>query len=102
MSGGSYDYLCSKSAEDLIVDFNVKKQLDNMIARLDELGFDDVSLASKMLKKDYNDIEAILVKMQERIDKLSSVWRNVEWFDSSDYDLEHVTKSVEKFRKNNS
>lgn len=98
MSGGSYDYLYSKSSEDLI--FNSEK-LDSMIARLIELDLLDISQDSLMIKSDLYNIKLLLSQIQDKIDKLSPVWKAVEWFDSSDYGISEVLDSVEKYTKYN-
>lgn len=101
MSGRNYGDLYSKNAEDLIVEFSVKQQLDFMIERLNELELDDISLASKILKVDYNKIEGILCKMQERINELKPIWQAVEKFDNSDTGMIELFESVQKYRKDN-
>lgn len=98
MSGGSYDYLYSKSSEDFI---SSTVQLDSMIARLIDLDLLDISQDSLMIKSDLYNIKLLLSQMQDKIYKLSPVWKAVEWFDSSDYGINEVLDSVEKYRKDN-
>lgn len=82
MSGGSYDYLCWKSAEEL---FEYRQQLASMGDRLAGINTPDAQAASR----ETYDVLAILnsaeAQITARIKRLSDVWHAVEWLDDGDY-----------------
>lgn len=88
MSGGSYDYLCFKSAYDI---GGHTDELLRMISRLKELGYHDVAMTSENVLK-------IFKALERQISKVTPVWKVVEWYDSGDVGIEDVVADVEAFR----
>lgn len=93
MSDGSYDYLCFKDEVDII---NSTNTIDNMAKRLIELGFED--LAKQTLNVLY-EIKRYKLGMQVQLEKLSPVWKAVEWLDSGDTGLEDTIKGLKEYRQ---
>jgi|SRR5690606_26405658 len=94
MSGGSYNYLYSKSSEDLF-EYGTTETLDAMATRLIELGHVDVAKETLQLKQ-------IIIQSKVRAEviseRLSDVWKSVEWYDSADRGIDSVDKAISKYR----
>lgn len=88
MSGGSYNYLCQADHSDI---GNKTEDLQEMIERLKELGFYDIARESQLVLEHVK-------KTDPMIDKLSEIWKAVEWMDSGDGDLQSVNEEIAKFR----
>lgn len=92
MSGGSYNYLCYKQAEDIN---ERRSELASMRDRLTELGHLD---AAKETESILLLLDSFHVRLKARIDRLSPVWRSVEWFDSGDSVLDEINQSIAEYR----
>lgn len=95
MSGGSYNYLCYKDAHE-ILSWEGESELKRMADRLSELGYaDDAAQETYSL---------LLQIRQSRnytssvIDRMSDVWRAVEWNDSGDSNEDSIREALEKYR----
>jgi hypothetical protein len=93
MSGGSYNYLCYKQADDILENLG---NLQDMADRLAGLGYaEDAATETQELL-------LIIRQYQNRINaslkRLTDVWRAVEWWDSSDSGEESVKKALENYR----
>ncbi|MNL35836.1 hypothetical protein D3C87_1578880 [compost metagenome] len=62
-----------------------------MIERLKELGFYDIARESQLVLEHVK-------KTDTMIDKLSEIWKAIEWIDSGDWDLQSVNEEIAKFR----
>lgn len=94
MSGGSYNYLCHKDAEALL---NSTADLESMIDRLAGLGYaEDAAVESQNLLLT---LRQFRVRMDTSINRLSEVWRSVEWWDSNDSGEDTVKAALEKYRE---
>ncbi len=93
MSGGSYDYLYSKEADDL---FSSPYRLEEMAERLAGLGWAADAAA------DAHDLVAIIRTQKVRIDaamaRLRDVFHAVEWWDSCDWSEDQVRAELSKYR----
>ena len=87
MSGGSYNYLCTKDSSNVNV-----SDLAKMRDRLFELGFRD-------LGNETNEIIERLDQINNLCYNLHGVWRAVEWMDSGDVGIEEVVKQSELYNK---
>lgn len=90
MSGGSYNYLCLKDADQIR---EREEELQWMADRLSELGY--AQDAAQETMEVLLTIRAFETRMQARIDRLRGIWRAVEWWDSGDSgedSLEHELK----------
>ena len=92
MSGGSYNYLCHKDANDI---HEHRQELNAMRDRLIELGHLD---AAKETESVLLMLDDFYVRLQARIERLNPIWRAVEWCDSCDWGKEDVIEAVEKYR----
>ena len=92
MSGGSYNYLCHADSSDI---GNSTEDLQKMSNRLIELGFPDVATDTQSVLNHLKEISNI-------IDKISEVWKSVEWMDSGDWGIEDVYIEIAEYRKANS
>lgn len=92
MSGGSYNYLCYKDADEIPA---YKSELNKMRDRLTQLGHLD---AAKETESILLMLDAFEVRLQARIDRLRGVWQAVEWDGSMDGDEDDIKEAVEKYR----
>jgi len=94
MSGGSWDYLYCKDVDELV---QRDEMLQGMADRLAGLGYaDDVARETQ---------ELVLILRQFKnharviADRLSPIWRAVEWWDSSDTVEEDFKTALAAYRK---
>lgn len=93
MSGGSYNYLFAKDTDDLL---HAQEDIQSMADRLAGLGYaQDAAQETEALLLTLRQFENRIYVMQER---LSNVWRAVEWWDSYDSGEESVKKALEEYR----
>lgn len=92
MSGGSYNYLCYKDSDNIN---ESRSDINDMRDRLTELGYLDAAKETESVTLMLNAFE---VRIQARIERLSEVWRAVEWCDSGDSGEDSVKKAVDKYR----
>lgn len=92
MSGGSYNYLCSKDALDLLGSLSSQEDLARMADRLTELGYDDgVAHDIRLL---IGAIDTHRHAVDEVLSRLEPVLHAVEWLDSGDWGEEQVRDAV--------
>ncbi len=91
MSGGSFDYLCYKDAEQL---FRCG-QLEEMVTELTDMGYIDAAKETFALK---TLIEQTKVRMEVYLDRLRPVWKAVEWYCSGDSGMDAVEEAIKKYR----
>lgn len=94
MSGGSHNYLCFKDDSDLF-EYGTLNDLENMAARLIELGYEDAAKETLALK---DIIQQARVRSQVMKNNLEDVWKSVEWYDSCDSGIETVKNAISKYR----
>lgn len=87
MSGGSYNYLYHADSSDI---GNKIDDLKDMIARLSKLGF-------KQASKDSQSILNNIKQLDADIEKISNVWKSVEYMDSGDWGIDEVKDEIEKY-----
>ena len=93
MSGGSFNYLCFKSAEDL---FGDQEELEHMVDVLATLGYaQDAAEASARL---LNEVRKAEVRINTLLEDLSPVWRAVEWWHSGDTSEDGFKRALDKWR----
>lgn len=93
MSGGSYEYLYGKFAEDWLSGVPVAAQ--QMADRLAALGYHDAAVETNAL---IAQARAAHARMEASLTRLTDVWKAVEWFDSSDWGLDSVEAAIAKYR----
>lgn len=93
MSGGSYNYLCFKDADDIQ---QASDSLNQMCDRLSRLPYaEDVAKETMWV---ILEMRAHRVRVQAAIDRLSGVWKAVEWWDSCDSSESELVSAIAKFR----
>lgn len=96
MSGGSYDYLCFKDAEELCSSQH-QSNLEAMSQRLGGLGYAED--AARETEELLLIIRQSMIRIQVRAQRLSEVWRAVEWWDSGDSSEDGLKQSLDRYRK---
>lgn len=94
MSGGSYDYLFVKDADNLAEHENV---LEQMADRLAGLGYAED--AARETHETLLLLRQARVRLQARIDRLSGIWRAVEWWDSGDSGPSYLDEVLSQYRQ---
>lgn len=93
MSGGSYNYLCYASADELI---NKTADLQDIADRLAGLGYaKDAALETQSLLLIIRQYENRIEAMKNRLD---GVWKAIEWWDSADTNEDSFKEALEKYR----
>lgn len=93
MSGGSYDYLCHKDPEELLV---MDRQLQEMADRLAGLGYaQDAALETQEL---ILNLRQFRNRIEASSRRLCNVWRAVEWCDSGDTSEESIRLELQTYR----
>lgn len=93
MSGGSYNYLCYKDASMI---WDSTGTLSDMAQRLAGLGYAaDAAAETESLLLLLRQAE---IRIQTRIDRLSKVWRAVEWWDSGDSGEDGLKQALSEYR----
>lgn len=93
MSGGSYNYLCHAEVDELL---SGTHHIQDMADRLAGLGYADD--AAKETEELLSTLRQFQNKIDAMKDKLTGVWREVEWWDSSDGSEESVIKALKEYR----
>ena len=93
MSGGSWNYLYNKDIDDLIRNTDL---LQNMANRLAGLGYatDCAKETQELLliiRQFMNHAEAIK-------DRLATIWKSIEWWDSCDSGEDEFIEELRKYR----
>lgn len=91
MSGGSYDYLYSKDAEDIVY------RLPDLIRMKDRLIQLDMKTAAEKVQRLILTVEKYRIEADARMDEMYELMRAVEWHDSGDSGLDSVKAAYEKF-----
>lgn len=94
MSGGSYNYLCYKDAQD-IVDYQT--DLADMQARLS--GLDYAQVAAKDTQAVLDEIRVLFDSIEVKIKALQPIWRAVEWWDSNDSGEDAVKAAIANYKE---
>lgn len=96
MSGGSFDYLCFKSAEQLFDRFNtVEGMLDEL--RVYKGSRDAVEHTAYMLR----DMNETVLRLSRYLEEIKDVWRAVEWHHSGDVGEDQVLAALHLFNTRN-
>lgn len=87
MSGGSFDYLCSKELEHF-VSYQVDPHLvERMAEELDDLGFASLAAETRAVMAYATSIRD---EMEKKIQALAGAWKGVEWYRSNDHSREQA------------
>lgn len=91
MSGGSYNYLCSRDPEELV---HCEEAIEEMVNRLKELNCWDLAVSVETL---HTACTIFLKALEDKQDDLQSVLHDVEWYDSCDIGLEELKGTIKKW-----
>lgn len=94
MSGGSYNYV--HNVIDLADLLNQENDLRDMADRLAGLGYAED--AARETEELLLMLRQWKIRADVRLQRLSPVWKAVEWWDSCDYSEEQVRQALEKYR----
>lgn len=94
MSGGSLNYLYNKSTMGEIAEYvnDIEQVEEEMLKR----GYKDIAMDTRRLIEYIRSAENRIECLTE---KLSPVFKAVEWYYRSDSDEKHIDEVVEKYRK---
>lgn len=91
MSGGSFDWLFCKSAEDLP---NKLDTLEMMAESLDDEGFLGAAEETRALIKSINDY---IEHADAACERLGPVWKAMEWYQDGDTGIEKLEEAIVKY-----
>jgi hypothetical protein len=95
VSGGSYDYLYCKEAQELFNPYYTGL-IDDMADVLLSMGYEDIARdmrrLSEYIKAAYNRVDVLS-------EKLKDVMRSVEWYESCDFGEDTLKEHLEDYRK---
>lgn len=91
MSGGSYDYLFCKSPDELM---NSLDALERMTDALVSLGYSEPAAETYEVIKVLKQAE---LRVSVSSQRLSEVWRSVEWYESGDFGEEGPACAYRKY-----
>ena len=94
MSGGSYNYLCYKDANDLMCS---EDDLERMFSRL--VGLDYASDAARETLELLQIIKQYETRITVIKERLNPVWRAVEWWDSADSSEDGLKVALREYRE---
>lgn len=96
MSGGSFNYLCWKDVKDL---FDLSSEtfefLESMEEDLREYAEDAAEETGELIAL----IKRSVAQATAMRDRLSDLWKAVEWAYSGDWSPDHVQDAVERYRE---
>lgn len=95
MSGGSYNYLAFKSGADLLGGSS-DYDLESMADRLAGLGY--AADAAKETISLLLTIRAARNRIEASVERLTHVWKAVEWWDSADTGEDDLKAALEQYR----
>lgn len=94
MSGGSFNYLCHKVASDLLQ--GGREDLEHMIDALAALGYaPDAARESATVLAE---VRAVEVRLDAQLQRLSGVWRAMEWWQSCDTSEQDFKRALAEYR----
>lgn len=96
MSGGSFNYLCYREADDLI---NSQDDLESMRNALIKYGYEDIAKDTQRL---IEYIKSARCTIETLGNMLEPVFHAVEWYESGDYGKDTMIKVLEKYRRKES
>lgn len=92
MSGGSFDYLCHADATEL---FSKRDELRRMVEALSSMGYKDAASETEEILLILRHFEA---RLGARVDRLSKVWKAVEWLYSGDWSAAQLDEEIAEYR----
>lgn len=93
MSGGSFDYLYSKSASELM---NRTADIGDMADELMRLGYEP---EARDVLRLYEYVRSAKIRIEVLKEQLEDVMHDVEWYESCDIGEETLKETIEKYRR---
>lgn len=97
MSGGSYNYLYTKDAEDLL-QYSYLEELKYMKEALEGYNANDAAVYTQEIINMLNNVNELLEQIDKKKSKIDQLWRAVEWKESSDAGQDYIDRELIKFR----
>lgn len=94
MSGGSLNYLYNKTTMGEIAEYI--NDIEQVEAEMLKRGYKDIAMDTRRLIEYIRSAENRIECLAE---KLSPVFKAVEWYYSADSDGKHIDEAVERYRK---
>lgn len=96
MSGGSFNYLCHKSVEDLLAGGH-DDDLENMEDELRAFGHPHAHRAADATKVLREEIKRTRRELEDRLEGLEKVFHAVEWWRSCDWGPDQVHRVLDSW-----
>ena len=96
MSGGSFDYLCAKDADDLLAGGSVDESIASMVQALAE----HAPAACEEMRRYQRRLDVARQRYQEALvaaepaPELRAVWHAMEWWQSGDWSKDRLDAAV--------
>lgn len=94
MSGGSFDYLCSKDIEELLAN---PWQLEDMYQAIAKLGY------APDAARETEELRLTLLAAKTRFDvvleRMRPIWKAMEWWQSCDWGEDDFKEALAEYRK---
>jgi len=94
MSGGSFNYLHTKEA-DQWVGFQCTQEAEAMIDAMIEAGADDAAMETRKILAI---ADGARVRLEALIEHMAPIWKAMEWWKSNDTSQEMFAKALAKWR----
>lgn len=93
MSGGSFNYLFAKDAEDI---YRCEEELERMSQTLAQLGYaEDAAMETETLLLI---IRQVRTRINARLTRLNPVFKAIEWWKSGDSNEDTVKEALTRYR----
>lgn len=97
MSGGSYNYICNRDADELVASHS--DDMDSMLTRLQGLGYaDDAAAETQGVIDDLAELRRLMARIDRRMRPVQAVWRAMEWWDSLDSSEDGFRRALDEWR----
>lgn len=93
MSGGSYNYLCFAEPSDLLQKHS--QDLRDMVEALSAAGASDAAKETETIIAILNHFRD---RLQARVDRVSPVWKAIEWWHSGDWSEAQFQETLAEYR----
>lgn len=99
MSGGSFDYLCLKDADEFVLDDNVEliKKITESLQEYDNI--DDVLKLTNIIFDNINTMKKDIATLNENLLKIKGVWRAIEWCSDGDVAKDRIIYEIDEFNR---
>lgn len=99
MSGGSFNLLCYKDADEFIFESNIEliKQITTVLGEYDNI--DEILKLTNLIFNNIDTLRTDLTTLGENLDKIRPVWRAIEWCVSGDVGKDNVIYNIDKFNR---